>query len=186
MGDRDDTVFRPYDDHTTEQAATARSREEWIQPAIDTALMPSPLVPQVAASSEILACEGGSGESAGEDAVFALVERAGGDFRFEEEAELPQRSVSVPTEHLVLEAACRRDHRRRAEDGDVPPAAVPAFASVAGGGATPRFDTLQWKVLAAIDGRKSVQQLSDELRLPLPAVTGVIAGLLRAGALEIS
>lgn len=125
------------------------------------------------------------GEASGEDAVFALVETAKGDFQFEEGGELPDRTVTVPTEHLVLEAACRRDHRRRAEDGDVPPSAVPAFASVTGGAATPRFDTLQWKVLAAIDGRKSVEQLSQELRLPLPALTGVIAALLRVGALEL-
>ena len=125
------------------------------------------------------------GDVSGEDAVFALVETAGGDFAFEEGEELPERSVTVPTEHLVLEAACRRDHRKRAEAGDVPPGAVPRFASVTGGGATPRFDTLQWKVLAAIDGRKTVEQLGSELRLPPPALTGVIADLLRAGALEL-
>ena len=125
------------------------------------------------------------GETSGEDAVFGLVETAAGDFSFEDGGELPERSVTIPTEHLVLEAACRRDHRRRAEQGDLASSAIPAFASVTGGAATPRFDTLQWKVLAAIDGRKTVEQLSTELRLPVEALTGVIAALLRVGALEL-
>jgi len=125
------------------------------------------------------------GEAEGEDAVFALVETARGDFSFVAGGELPERTVTIPTEHLVLEAACRRDHRRRAEDGHVDKAAIPAFASVTGGAATPRFDTLQWRVLAAIDGRKTVEQISTDLRLPLPALTGVIAALLRVGALEL-
>ena len=126
------------------------------------------------------------GEAAGEEAVFALVEVAAGEFRFEEGEESAERTVAAPTEHLVLEAACRRDARKRAAAGDVPSDAVPAFAPVQGGAATPRFDTLQWKVLAAIDGRKNVGQLCEELRLPPPAVTGVIAGLLRAGVLELA
>ena len=125
------------------------------------------------------------GDAVGEDAVFGLVESAVGDFSFEDGGELPERTVTIPTEHLVLEAACRRDHRRRAEEGDLAPTAIPSFASVTGGAATPRFDTLQWRVLAAIDGAKTVQQLSDELRMPLPALTGVIAALLRVGALEL-
>jgi hypothetical protein len=118
--------------------------------------------------------------------VFALVEAAAGDFRFEDGEEAPERTVSAPTEHLVLEAACRRDARKRAAAGDVPSDAVPAFAPVTGGAATPRFDTLEWKVLAAIDGRKNVGQLCDELKLPQPAVSGVIAGLLRSGVLELA
>jgi hypothetical protein len=125
------------------------------------------------------------GEAAGEEAVFGLVASRRGDFRFEEGERPPARTVSAPTELLVLQAACRRDHGRRDAGLDVEPAAVPRFAAVRGGSATPRFDTLQWKVLAAIDGRRNVEQLAGDLGLPLPAVAGVVAGLVGAGALEL-
>lgn len=122
----------------------------------------------------------------GEEAVYALVEIAGGEFAFEDGERSSSRSVSSPTEHLVLEAACRRDQRRRAARGELSVDAVPRFAPVQGGGATPRFDTLQWRVLAAIDGRKSLEQLSRELSLPPSAVSGVVSELLRTGAVELA
>jgi hypothetical protein len=84
-----------------------------------------------------------------------------------------------------MEAACRRDHARR--DGGVLPAeAVPVLAPVPHAGSTPSFNTMQWRLLASIDGRRDVQSLADALGLPVPATARLLAELVDAGVLEIA
>lgn len=125
------------------------------------------------------------GGRTGEDAFHALLEAPSGDFCFDPSAAPPAtREIASSTAQLLLEAACRRDHRQRDAGGDLSPDAVPALAPVTGGGAE-RFDTMQWRVLAAVDGRTSLEGLARALALPLAAVTRIVSDLVRSGAVEI-
>jgi hypothetical protein len=82
-----------------------------------------------------------------------------------------------------MESACRRDHVGHAPD-EVPLEAVPAFAPVPLGGATPRFTTLQWQVLARIDGQRSVESLAADVGLPRNVLATLVRDLIAAGVLR--
>src|SRR5204862_5326136 len=90
------------------------------------------------------------------------------------------------TQHLLMEAAYRRDHLQRAATEGLPPDAVPSFAPVPADGAPPRFTTLQWRILAAIDGHRSIEAIAADLGLAPGAVGGVLSELVRAGVIRAS
>ncbi|MEM7247931.1 MAG: DUF4388 domain-containing protein [Acidobacteriota bacterium] len=124
--------------------------------------------------------DGGEGETA----LRALLSLEKGEFAFLTGEESPSRSIELPTEQLVMEAACQRDHERR--EGSVRPSDVPRFAPVGDGEHTPRFNTLQWRVLAAIDGRRDVAALSAELGLSPAGLGDLLQELVKAGAVDLT
>lgn len=130
---------------------------------------------------------GGSAEGErleGEEALYALVILDEGELGFEPGATPPARTIQASTDHLMMEAACRRDHARREADAGMDLAAVPVFAPVPDGASTPRFNTLQWRLLAAIDGRKDVTGLAVELGVAPDAAWSMVSELERAGVLR--
>lgn len=126
-----------------------------------------------------------AGQGDGADALFSLLDAPGGQFRFAAGASAPRRTLDGTVDELLLEAACRRDHAGRGEAG-VPHSAVPRLAPVPSSGTTPRFNTLQWRVLAAVDGRRDVAGVADALQLPVPTVGALLRELLAAGVLELA
>lgn len=121
-----------------------------------------------------------SPEQAAQDCLFWQ----DGSFEFHPGVTAPARTLDVPAEQLLLEAACRRDDENRS-DPEPGPGRVPNFAPVRSGESTPRFDTLQWRVLASVDGRRTVEQVARQAELPLPAVQSVLGELARAGVVEL-
>ena len=121
----------------------------------------------------------------GQDAVHSLVATEAGEFTFGNDVAAPRRTISDTTEHLLVEAACRRDDARRAAPV-VTPAAVPAFAPVPEGVSTPRFNTMQWRILAAIDGRKDVTELAKDLGLPPAAACTLVSEMVAAGVVQLA
>lgn len=117
------------------------------------------------------------------DSLIALTE---GSFRFVVGDAAPARSLHGPTEQVLMEAAVRNDHARRSAPLPASPSAIPSFAPVPEGGSTPRFTTLQWRVLAAIDGRKTVQAIADEVQVPVAALAALIGELDAAGVIQIT
>lgn len=127
-----------------------------------------------------------AGPGGPEEALDALIGLSSGTFTFTPGESAPQRSLHGPTEHLLMEAAIRRDHARRGDPAAVAPASVPSFAPVPAGGSTPRFTTLQWRVLASIDGHKSVEAIAADIELPVAALASILADLEAAGVIQIT
>lgn len=122
----------------------------------------------------------------GAAALDGLIALTDGAFRFVAGDAAPSRSLHGPTEQVLMEAAVRNDHARRRAPAPVSPDAIPSFAPVPEGGSTPRFTTLQWRVLAAIDGRKSVRAIADEVQLPVSALAALLGELDAAGVIQVT
>lgn len=129
--------------------------------------------------------EGGRAGDDHEDVVAELLGREDGRFRFVASEATPTRSFRRSAGELLMEAACRRDHASR-DDGGLPARAVPVLAPVPHAGTTPSFNTMQWRLLASIDGRRDVAALAEALGLPVPATSRLLAELVEAGVLEIA
>lgn len=130
--------------------------------------------------------EGAAGVTEGEPALDSLVALQRGTFTVIAGEAAPAQTLQGPTEQLLMEAAVRQDHAGRGAEGGLPPHAVPSFAPVPPGGATPRFTTLQWRVLASIDGRKTIEQMAPEVQLPVGTLAGLLADLEAAGVIRIT
>lgn len=126
------------------------------------------------------------GRRSGEAALDDLAALDAGSFEFRSGTFKGTRTLEGGTEYLLMEAACRRDHVQRAETEGLPPDAVPSFAPVPEDGNPPRFTTLQWRILAAIDGRRDIAAIAEELRLAPAGVGNVLAELVRVGVLRVS
>lgn len=123
---------------------------------------------------------------AAEEAAVHVLDTEAGAFRFEPGAQPPIRSLDVAASHLLLEAARRRDHAEREswpEMPEVTPATIPALVAEPPGGASPRFDTLQWRLLASVDGRRTVRSIAEAAGVPLQAAAEVVDDLMRSGVL---
>jgi hypothetical protein len=127
---------------------------------------------------------GGDADAAHEDVVAGLLGHDDGRFRFRAGGAPPRRTLQLAVGELLMEAACRRDHARRAAEG-LALDAVPVLAPVPHAGTTPSFNTLQWRLLASIDGHRDVTALAAELGLPPSATARLLAELVEAGVLEI-
>ena len=135
-------------------------------------------------SGDIVHAECGSTQ--GEPALDELAALEEGDFTFEIGAAAPRRSLAGGTDHLLMESACRRDHARRGDDAVPGSRDVPVFAPVPAGGSTPRFTTLQWRVLASIDGHKDVGTIAEEIGLPAPTLGSLVGELVEHGVLRLA
>ena len=140
--------------------------------------------------AEPLVVHAETGEGSGTAAVRQLLHLRGGELSFEAahdgSSEPRERSVTVPTAQLLMDAAVADDHAARDAELPLPASARPKFAPVREGESTPRFDTVQWRVLSAIDGETTVEELSSRLGLTLPRVAAVVADLVRNRALVLS
>jgi hypothetical protein len=132
---------------------------------------------------DLVHAEAGGGAAA-EAALDQLAGLTQGRFSFAAGEAAPRRSLAGRTDQLLMESACRRDHVGHAP-AEVPLEAIPAFAPVPLGGATPRFTTLQWQVLARIDGKRSVDSLASEVGLPATVLATLVRDLIAAGVLRL-
>lgn len=122
----------------------------------------------------------------GEPAVFSLFEDERGSFEFTVGLPAPRRTVDTSTENLVLEALRRLDEHRKDEPERAPEVsreAVPFSADDA-----PRslpFSDAERRVLAAVNGVRSVARLATTLELPIEHVQRVVGRLIDVGALQL-
>ncbi len=128
---------------------------------------------------------GASGSVDAEAAVDRLCGVDEGEFTFELGLSPARRTLTGSTDQLLMEAACRRDHADRASPGELPATARPQFAPVPAGASTPRFTTLQWRVLAAIDGQRSVEEIAAAVGMPVGPLSALLSELVAAGVLRL-
>lgn len=121
----------------------------------------------------------------GEAAIDDLLGLGEGTFVFAPGEAAPVRTLSGPTDHLLMEAAVRRDHARRGPGAVLPGHAVPSFAPLPAS-STARYTTMQWRVLAAIDGRKDIATIAAEVQLPVGALSAVLTELEAVGVIHIA
>lgn len=126
------------------------------------------------------------GALTGELAVFALFEDERGAFEFTVGLPPRGRTIETPTENLVLEALRRLDEQRREvpeRAPDVSREAVPYTPDDA-----PRTLPLspdERRLLAAVNGQRSVARLASTLELPLDTVQRLVGRLVDVGALQL-
>jgi len=122
----------------------------------------------------------------GEAAVFALFEDERGAFEFTSGLPPRDRTIETPTENLVLDALRRVDEQRR----DTPSGAVEIsreavpYSADAAARELP-FSPDEQRVLAAVNGQRSLSRLATTLELPLPTVQRIVGRLVDVGALQL-
>lgn len=123
----------------------------------------------------------------GEVAVDALFGDERGTFSFVAGLPAPRRTVTAPTEGLVLEALRRLDEQRR-NDPDAAPAtprdAVPYAADEAAANALPLAE-LERRVVAAVNGHWTVARIASELAVDEAAVQQAVGRLAQIGSLKL-
>ncbi len=125
-------------------------------------------------------------ELEGEAAVYALFEDERGTFEFVVGLPAPRQTVRTSTESLVLEALRRLDERRRDDPVRAPEVsrdAVPFAPEDAVDGLP--FGEDERRVLAAVNGHRSVNRLAATLELPLSEVQRTVGRLIDVGALQL-
>lgn len=122
-----------------------------------------------------------------EELVYGLVRWTEGHFRFEE-ASPPDGDgvpVRVTTESLLMEAMRRVDEwaelSREAPDAEL----VPALVEVPPDGSVLELGPLEWEVLAAVDGERSLRGIAREVGQGEFEVAKAVFGLVSAGVVEI-
>jgi len=125
------------------------------------------------------------GELVGEDAVYALFKDERGSFEFRIGLPSPYNSITGSSENLVLEAVRRLDESRRdaPEEPAVSRDAVPVLPAGERRAVTLTPD--EQRVLAHVDGRRTVTRLALDLGLEPEAVLAICDRLVRTGVLKL-
>ncbi|HRP47118.1 MAG TPA: DUF4388 domain-containing protein [Trueperaceae bacterium] len=126
------------------------------------------------------------GELHGEEAVYALFRDERGGFEFRIGLPSPTNSIEANTENLVLEGVRRLDESRRgaSEEHAVSRDAVPVVPP----DGMARNVTLtpdEQRVLALVDGRRSVTRIALDLGIEPEAALLVCDRLVRTGVLKL-
>ena len=125
-------------------------------------------------------------EREGVEAVYALFEDGRGAFEFSNGLASPQRSVEGTTESLVLEALRRLDERNRGTprpDRELSREVVPY--AVDGGPEGLRYSEAERRVLAAVNGQRTVARIAINLGLELDETQRLVERLVDVGALQV-
>ena len=123
---------------------------------------------------------------AGEDAVFTLISWGDGDFLFEEQEFDVPTTISRSVTSLLMEAARRIDEWKllRKKIGSI--AAMPSFSQIDREERRKiSLSTLEWMVVAKIDGTKSISQISNETGINIFDTSRIIFGMLASKLLVL-
>lgn len=124
-----------------------------------------------------------------EEVVFELLSWSEGYFSFTDspaDRAALEATASIPTEALLMEAARRIDEWSRIETKVPHLGVVPRLRAPEDGSASPLdLVPFEWEVLAAIDGRRDVRQIAEELSRSDFDVARTIYGLTAAGVVTL-
>ncbi len=124
-----------------------------------------------------------------EEVVFELLSWSEGYFSFTDSAAdrvALEATASIPTEALMMEAARRIDEWSRIETKVPHLGVVPRLrAAEEGSGAALDLVPFEWEVLAAIDGRRDVRGIAEELARSDFDVARTIYGLTASGVVAL-
>ncbi len=125
------------------------------------------------------------GELVGEEAVYALFKDERGSFEFRIGLPSPYNSITGSAENLVLEAVRRLDESRRdaPEEYAISRDAVPVMPE--GDQRAVTLTPEEQRVLAHVDGRRSVTRLALDLGMQPELALTVCDRLVRTGVLKL-
>lgn len=133
--------------------------------------------------------EGGSivhavtGTQIGEKGVYTLMGWLEGDFSFTPDVDVPERSIDITTEQIMLEAARQAEQWKDIKEVLSSTDAVFSI-SPSGSTNTVSLKPIEWQVLAQVNGERSVVEIGDILDLHEFEVAKIVYSLTTAGLLH--
>ena len=124
-----------------------------------------------------------AGVMVGEDAFYSLLSWLQGDFNFVSGIEASEQSITTSTELLLLEASKRI--QGWAEIKNVIPSMQTIFNLAQGTTGAINLDPNEWKVLAQVNGVRTIVDIAESLGWDEFEAATVLAGLVKTGLLEI-
>jgi hypothetical protein len=122
----------------------------------------------------------------GEDAIFSLIAWDEGEFVFEEVASDIPTSIQRPITSLLMEAARRIDEwkllRKKIGSTD----AVPEFNDIDRQERRKiSLSTMEWVIIAKIDGKKNISQISKECGVNIFDTARIIYGMVTSDLIKL-
>ncbi|MFO8035126.1 MAG: DUF4388 domain-containing protein [Anaerolineales bacterium] len=125
-----------------------------------------------------------TGAQLGEQAVFTMMSWMDGDFSFTPDVEAPEESVELATEQILLEAA-RKNEEWRDIKKMVPSSDIVFKLSPTGSPETVSLEPAEWQVLAQVNGKRSIEDLSRIVGRNEFDIAKILYSLTKAGLLEV-
>ncbi len=122
----------------------------------------------------------------GEDAVFTLISWGKGDFLFEEGVFEAEVTIKRSVTSLLMEAARRIDEWKllRTKIGSIDQ--VPEFNEIDRQERRKiSLSTLEWLVISKIDGKQSIEQISNAAGINIYDTARIIFGMIASGLLKL-
>jgi hypothetical protein len=124
-----------------------------------------------------------TGVQIGEDAFYTLMSWLHGDFNFVSDIEAPDQTISTGTELLLNEGKKRIEMWTQIKN--VIPSMQAIFNLSQGTTGAINLDPDEWKVLAQVNGVRSIADIAESLGWDEFETANVLAGLVKTGLLEI-
>jgi len=125
------------------------------------------------------------GDTAGEEAVYALAIWTQGDFKFEHGVSTENRTISKSNTNLLMEAARRLDEWRVLSKKIPSTDMVPEFAVQEHREGQINLNTSEWLILSKIDGQRSIKQMAAASGLSVFDVAKILYGLVATSLIRL-
>jgi hypothetical protein len=125
-----------------------------------------------------------TGAQLGEHAVFTMMGWMDGNFSFIPDIEPPEESVELATEQILLEAA-RKNEEWKDIKKMIPTSEIVFKLSPTGSPETVSLEPAEWQVLAQVNGRRSIDDLSRTVGRNEYEIAKILYSLTKAGLLEV-
>jgi uncharacterized protein DUF4388 len=125
------------------------------------------------------------GETAGEEAVYALAIWSQGDFKFEHGVATDQKTISKSNTNLLMEAARRLDEWRVLSKKIPSTDMIPEFVVQEHREGQINLNTSEWLILSKIDGKRSLKQMASASGLSVFDVAKILYGLVATGLIRL-
>lgn len=133
---------------------------------------------------EIVHAEVGNIE--GEFAIYKIAPWSTGEFVFEPNVPPPRRTIKKSNASLMMEAAKRLDEWKVLQRKIKSVQAVPQFVIFDMNDKRKiTLNTSEWLVISKIDGKRTIKQIAEEVRLPVFEVGKILYGLVTAGLIKL-
>ncbi len=125
-----------------------------------------------------------TGAQMGERAVYTMMGWMDGGFSFTPDVDAPEESVELATEQILLEAA-RKNEEWRDIKKMIPTSDIIFKLSPTGSPETVSLEPTEWQVLAQVNGKRSIEDLSRILGRNEFEIAKILYSLTKAGLLEV-
>ena len=118
----------------------------------------------------------------GENAIQRILMWTDGDFEFIPDKKSDKKSIEVPIQHLMLEAARKIDEWKQIE-GIIPTvdAVVDIVENPETGMENIKLTSEEWKMLTFVDGESTIRELAERVNQSEFATAKIFVGLISSG-----